>query len=101
MRFLPLLLATIGILGLCSASWAHDKVPGAAEIRPVTEPMAAPAKSDPARRLEIFQILQGGAPVLDDRLSEHLWRVAGSLADRNWKPPSVKISVVVRNPAAR
>ena len=101
MRFQPLLLAMIGILALSTASWAHDKTPGAAEIRPVTEAMAAPAKSDPARQLEIFQILQGGAPVLDDRLSEHLWRVAGSLAVRNWKPPTVKISVVVRDSAVR
>ena len=60
-----------------------------------------PSIPDGLDRHQIFEILQGGVAIDDVDLADHLWRVAGSLAARGWKPPQVKVSVVVREPAAR
>ena len=51
---------------------------------------------DVRRQREIYRILCGGAAQLESGLSEHLWRVAESLAGADWKPPKVTIRVVVR-----
>ena len=53
-------------------------------------------KVDDIRMREIYQILCGGAAHLESGLSDHLWRVAESLAVADWKPPKVTIRVVVR-----
>jgi len=53
-------------------------------------------KSDALRQREIYRILCGGAEPQEAGLSEHLWRVAESLAGRDWEPPKVTIRVVVR-----
>lgn len=55
-------------------------------------------KSEDVRMREIYRILCGGAAHLESGLSEHLWRVAESLAVANWQPPKVTIRVVIREP---
>ena len=49
----------------------------------------------------IYHILCGGLAMEDTPLSAHLWEVAGSLANGNWKPPKVTIRVVVSNASGR
>jgi hypothetical protein len=64
------------------------------KVRIRTSPV--PAAQASLGRVEIFRILQGGAPARDAVLSEHLWRVAGSLAQVGWRPPRVTVRMVVR-----
>ncbi|MFN8178265.1 MAG: hypothetical protein U0167_10060 [bacterium] len=59
---------------------------------------AAPAPAVSKEELDrnaIFQILCGGAMLQDVTVQNHLWRVAGSLAERSWTPPRVTVRVVV------
>lgn len=62
---------------------------------------AAGMSHEALRRAEIFRILQGGSPVSDAALAEHLWQVAGSLARTGWTPPRVVVQVVVKDTASR
>jgi len=55
----------------------------------------AGARRDVRRQREIYRILCGGAADLELGVSEHLWRVAESLAVSEWQPPKVTVRVVV------
>ena len=46
------------------------------------------------RRTQIYRILRGGLANLDPEVQQHLWDVAGSLAEGEWSPPRVIIHAV-------
>lgn len=52
-----------------------------------------------SRQGEIYLILRGGGPVQSEELRSHLWRIAESLAEKNWTPPEVRVHVIVQNVA--
>jgi hypothetical protein len=91
--------------GVCAGDRAQtagsEANPALQPAAPVAAPAAVAGKADPVRQREIFQILQGGALLEDASLADHLWRVAGSLALRDWSPPRVQIHVVVGDADSR
>jgi hypothetical protein len=98
---LPSLLAALLVLG--GSTSASSKRPTAdtrvesvgRDSLPASSSVRAPDAS--ARQTEIFRILQGGPSALDPEVRQHLWAVAGSLADHDWQPPRVTIRTVVRD----
>jgi hypothetical protein len=100
-----LLIASLGIVAGPATASAFDH-PGTGSARllaPRLEKASAVVDSRGAaeRQREIFRILCGGAMNLDLGVSDHLWRVAESLAVADWQPPKVTIRVVVTQlPAA-
>lgn len=92
-------IVTLALLALAGPSLAHEKTSTSPEATdaPALSSLAPPAAVAKVaeRQREIYRILQGGSPVADADLADHLWRVAGSLATRNWTPPRVTVSVVV------
>jgi hypothetical protein len=68
---------------------------------PETESGAGALSQAPAELgvAQIFEILCGGMEPGDNALTAHLWRIAESLAQRSWTPPTVSVRSVAR-PAA-
>jgi hypothetical protein len=88
---------TILSLSISAPCLAHDgKEKTFTEKLQLLPPVAAEPEVDPERQWAIFRILTGGARSLDEELAEHLWQVAGSLSTQDWRPPTVRVSVVVR-----
>lgn len=80
-----------------AATVAEGAAPAGASPAPVVVAPAAPAAAEARPVLDqraIFEILCGGATSPSPHLSEHLWRVAGSLAAQSWTPPQVRVRVV-------
>ncbi len=108
--------APLTILALLGLALATTLLPTAAEshVHHVQACLASLAGAEPAqkgdlgtgypaflsRQAEIYLILRGGAPVQNEELRAHLWRLAGSLAAKNWTPPQTQVRVIVQNPAA-
>lgn len=95
-RFVPFLLlsAAFSVSTVSAAEKAAESAP------PAPRPAAVPERTD-LDQGAIFRILCGGVTQADAGLSQHLWTVAGSLADGQWTPPKVTIRVVVSDPADR
>jgi hypothetical protein len=117
---LPLLLATLAALvPLVGASPVAAGPVSAAAVAPVVaqpavladgapalavvsfagtrSPASARSRESSLDRRTIFEILCGGSEPSDPDLTEHLWRVAESLAERGWTPPTVTVRTVVRS----
>lgn len=90
------MIALMLVLLIAASAFANE--PPARSSALVLIARAAAAGLDQA---EIYEILCGGKVVRDPRLSDHLWTVAGSLAEKAWTPPEMTIHVVVSEPAKR
>jgi hypothetical protein len=107
--------APLGILALLALVLTPALLPTAAEAHGhhVQACLASLAGAEPvekddlgtrhpaclSRQGEIYLILRGGAPVRNEELRTHLWRLAGSLAAKDWTPPQVQVRVIVQNPS--
>ena len=77
----PLATAPSGAVVLSTARSAESVV------------VSRPVSGVPTRQ-KSFEILCGGMVPQDSALADHLWRVAGRLALRNWTPPRVTVRSV-------
>jgi hypothetical protein len=100
-RFVPfLLLPSIVTLSTVSFSAASAADPAEASA-PQESRATVSAQQDDLDQGAIYRILCGGAVEADTGLAQHLWDLAGNLADRAWAPPKVTIRVVVSDPPRR
>ncbi len=100
---LSILAAVLCGVAFSSIALADEASVGSKRAEAAASPKAAetavsPEGSPGLCQEEIFEILKGGGALSDPGLLEHLWRVAGSLACRDWTPPAVTIRVVVASP---
>jgi len=103
-RSVPFLLL-LAVATVSTASAADPATRNAPQEAPasVTAERETPQR-DTLDQGAIYRILCGGTVDQDvvmqgTGLSQHLWTVAGSLAEGQWKPPVVTIRVVVSDPA--
>ncbi|MAF26385.1 MAG: hypothetical protein QF819_06610 [Gemmatimonadota bacterium] len=105
-RFFALLLMMLflgtGLIlpGTAVARSAPDS-PGKTPVRIEAPSPDSPSFLQEKRRWEIYQVIRGGGPVEDEELSDHLWRVAGSLAALGWTPPTVTVEVIATEDVER